>query len=218
MNMLHHWAHVGLAIALAAFHKKANIDPAHVPYLFGLQGLSMLLTEFPDLRAKLANVLSAASKVVACLVVVLALGSVGGCANLQPATIQADTSAGLTVALTGYAIAQPEKAKEIQADAKVVSDVIRTVILPSFQQGATSGALLNSSAAQAMTLLNTKIVGLKNGPMIVAEIKLALGLFTSALQGTSSPTAAMSAQLQADLVAFFTGVSQALSAFTGGTQ
>lgn len=210
MSIIHHWAHIGLAILLAYLKNRLHLDTAHLHGINALQGLSMLLVEFPGLRAKLGAILA---KAAAPAVILLALM---GCANLQPATIQADTATGLTVALTGYAIAQPEKAKEIQADAKAVADAINTVILPSFQQGATAGALLNGAAAQAMTKLNAKIIGLKNGPMIMAEIKLALGLFTSSLSGTSSPTAAMSAQTQADLVAFFTGVSQALASFTGG--
>lgn len=197
----------GMAILILGYLWHMGIVQARLDKIFGAAGATFTTT-------------SSAGKVAPIALLCLALGAGSGCSFLQslpPATIQADTAAGISVALSGYAIAQPDKAREIAADATTVKGIIDSTILPSFQAGATSGQLLNSSASQAMTLLNSKIVGLKNGPMIVAEIKLALGLFTSALSGTASPTAAMPANVQADLVAFFSGVSQGLQGFAAST-
>jgi hypothetical protein len=149
------------------------------------------------------------------LVALLGLGSMGGCTSLTPTTIQTDVTVGLSVALQGWAIAEPDKALSLNSDMTTIATVINGTILPGFFAGAKAGTLVNNSVNQALLLLNNKIVGTKSGPKIVAEIKLALTLSTGLLGNVNSPLATMSAQSKADLIAFFSGVSQAAVAFTG---
>lgn len=210
MNALHHWAHIAVAIGLAAFRDKLHIDPKHLHVVNALQALSMLLAEFPGLKAKLQGFLGQAQKAAACLLLL----SLASCA-LSPAQIEADTALGTNLGLSGAVIFDKAKAVEIQADATQVAQAINQAVIPTFQPGATSSGLLNSAVSQAMLHLQGRLQALKHGPEILGAIALIQGPLSSALGMTASPTALLSPAAQMNALAFFSGVSQGIATFTG---
>lgn len=214
MNKLFHIAHVVGAYLLASHHRDAGIDSNHVPWIIGLQGLSMLLTEFPGLRAKLQSWLGAASKAVGCLLAVVLALAVGGC-SLTPQQIETDTAIAVSVGLQGATVFDKAKADEIKKDAVEVAKAINAVVLPTFQPGATSGVLLSSTVNQVVPHLQARLAGLKHGSEILGIITLLQGPLSSALGATAAPTAALSPSAQMNALGFFSGVSQGISAFTG---
>lgn len=145
---------------------------------------------------------------------VLASAASVGCA-LSPQQIETDTSIAVNVGLQASTIFDKSKTAEIQADAVTVAQAINSAVLPQFQPGATSGALLNSAVQQAELHLAAKLAALKHGPEILGLVTLLQAPLSGMLGVTASPTALMSATARQNALGFFSGISQGISAFTG---
>lgn len=212
MTAIHHWAHVGLAILLAAFKDKLKIDPANLHFINVLQGLSMVLVEFPSLRTKVQGLLGAATKAVGCLVLVLLMN---GCA-LTPGEIQTGTTLGLTSMLTMAVIAEKDPAvqQRIKTDCRVIA-VTTQGFIPQLWPGATAQQFAGHTVDTCLTLLKSKLASSPNGPMIVELIQAAEVPFAAVLSNKASPTAAMSTTAQADALAFFNSVCTSIATFLG---
>jgi len=161
---------------------------------------------------KLVN--STVTKAILPVFFALGLFGLGGCASISPTTIQTDVTLGLSTALQGAMVGDPAIDTQLKTDAATIAKLINSAILPQFQ-GAKLGTVAANAGPQAIALLQAKILGLKNGSKLMAEIKLWGPVAIGALASVNAPGSYLSAQAQADLSAFFSGVSQGISVFVG---
>lgn len=195
---------------VAGFHEQLHLKEGHVYSLHTLAGI--ILAYLWHLGITLAKAkLKSASLLVAGVGLVAATE---GC-SLTPQQIETDTAVAVNLGLQGATIFDASKKPEIQADAVAIAQTINSVVLAQFMPGARAGALLNSAAQQVIPHLQARLAALKHGPEILAVISLLQVPLTSALGGTASPTALMSSTAQMNTLAFFSGVSQGISTFTG---
>lgn len=203
---------VGLAVAYCNHKYNWGLTTGEVLSFLGLVGVMVckhwhLDAKFPELAGVVKKVAAASA------VLVLAL-AMGGC-SLTPQQIETDTAVAVNVGLNGATIFDKAEAQRIKDDAVAVAQAINQAVLPQFQPGATSATLLNSSVAQAQLHLQARLASLKHGPEILGIVGLLQAPLSSALGATASPTALMSATARMNALAFFSGVSQGISAFTG---
>lgn len=154
------------------------------------------------------------TRIVLPITCALGLLGLGGCGTISPTTIQADVTLGISTALQGVLLGDPAIDNQLKADASNIAKFINSGILPQFQ-GAKVGTVLANAGPQALALLQSKILGMKSGSKVLAEIKLWAPVALGALASVNSPGSYLSPQAQADLAAFFTGVSQGISIFVG---
>ena len=212
---------IGYASALPYLNAKFGLHMTD-NHLHGIQALCAILLgklwHTGVVQAKVGTFLSTSAKVASVLLLAFTMNGWAAIkadiAALTPAQIQTDASVGIQTALTGWAMADPSRQAAIMSDAQLVSNIITNQLLPAIT-GAPVGTVLNGALNQACLSLSKQIVGMKNGPLIVSEIRLAVTLAGGALGTTATPTLPMTAATQAKAVAFLTGTAQGLSGFAG---
>lgn len=213
--MVHTWAILAAGFVVPLLKDKLHIDTAHVHGFHGLclaaLGVVLRSTWVKTEADKMRTTLLQTAKIVGPILLVM---GIAGC-SLSPQQIETDTAVAVNVGLQGATIFDRTKTGEIQTDAVTVAQAINSAVLPQFQPGATSGALLNSAVAQVVPHLQARLATLRHGQEILAVVGLLEAPLASALGGTASPTAIMSATARQNALAFFSGVSQGISAFTG---
>lgn len=203
---------VGLAVAYCNHKFGWGLSQGEVLGFLGT--VALVVCKHWHLDAKFPEVAGLVKKIAAAgAVLVLAL-AMGGC-SLTPQQIETDTAVAVNVGLNGATIFDKGKADEIKTDAIAVAQAINSAVLPQFQPGATSGALLNSAVQQATLHLQARLASLKHGQEIMGIIGLLQAPLAGALGSTASPMALLSATAKMNALAFFSGVSQGISAFTG---
>lgn len=203
------------ASILPYLNKKVGLEMTP-NYLHGIQALCgtflVHLWHEGAIFAKAKQLLVAAKAAAPAILMVIYL-ALEGCA-MTPGEIQTGTTLFVGSGLTLASIADPAAKDRIKADCIVIAKATNALI-PTFFPGATSSQLMNHSVDTSLTILKSKLAASPNGTMIVDLIRAAEVPFAAILGNSASPTAAMSPATQADALAFFTGVSNALAMFVG---
>lgn len=237
--MLHVWGFLIAHFLAPAFKGHLGIDASHVQnfhdflkilgslacVVFGVSHVAdikigAVLEELATVKSKLASL----TKPAALFLVALALGSVGGCANVAAmsdtdfvAYMAGQAENDVSASITLFIAVDPTKAPEAKADCLAAKAILDGPIAQLFA-GASAGQVSVAAVNSAIPLLKSKLAGVKNGPIIASAVQLAWTQIVGQLQLPGVPAATLSSRTALGVAAVFAGASKGIADAIPATQ